>query len=149
MSFLDLSPQTHIPCTHVHWHLCPYIQHTSSGVMVPTHLLELMALCPPLHRSPVWLHAPPVRSNLTHVTSFITVARLTYGSNSGVIEGFELPTVGICCTSSFNSLMATFWGLSGGGIKVNRRSWVQLAQVRFSRFSQFSQFSSVQFMCFQ
>ena len=46
---------------------------------------------------------------------FITVARMTSSSDSRVIEGFELPIVGICHTSSFNSIMVTVLGSEWGG----------------------------------
>ena len=81
------------------------------------------------------------------VTSFITVARLTSGSNSGVVEGFELPTVGICCTSSFNSLVAMVLGSEQGGVS----KWIVRAgfgSLGFARV-RLSQFSSVQFACFR
>jgi len=91
---------------------CPYIQHTSSGIMVPMHLLKLMALCLPLHCLPLWLHAPPVRGNPTC--------------------GDPLHCSGKVDISSFNSLVATILGSKQGGIKVNCQSQVQFTQVRFS-----------------
>ena len=63
------------------------------------------------------------------VTPFVTAARMTSGSNSGVIEGFKLPTVGICHTSSFNSLMMMVLGSEWGGIEVNHQSQVQFTWV--------------------